>query len=1149
MLKTMKGAQVLRRYLGSTCLSVGAVAALAATAWTPAQAQVTFATAQGRVEMPRTGRIEDITVEVTHIPSGSRRVVTTNDQGRFVATGLRIGGPYSFRFFGPGIETRTVNVPYIEAGTPFQLNVQLRAAAIEEVEVIGEYIGDLDYGSTFTFDAETIRKTPVIERRLQEIIRRESTAFVDFGQSLETQGISILGFNTRFNNLVVDGVSLQDSFGDSFTGFTTRRSAISLDAIESISVETAPFDVQNSGFQGGLVNITTKSGTNEFHGGAFFQRNGGDLLSADRAGTDEDGSPNLINAPDRENTWGVFLNGPIIKDKLFFLVSYEEFDQEDPLNSCPAGFGCPNPFFDITLDLYNQIAAASIAQYGFDPGSFDDIATFNDGERKFLAKLDWNINEDHRASLTWQRTTSTFINGTGVPGLDGPLTFQTGAADTPHLVSAQLFSSWTDKFSSQITFGFTRNERNTELFPGASGIGQITLNEVGINANADGPILDDDGNLEPDGDLSLAPDDEEQIERSDNNRIQFKARGEYYAGKHTLSFGYEFDYRDLFDIRVPGGNGIFNFEASGGNTTFENFAAGIVDEVSLFGAATGDPFDVAVDFQIAQHSFYIQDEWQVLPNLSLLFGLRYERFETSDEPEENPFFVQRYGFSNSVSLDNVDTFLPRFSFNWQPFERTTIRGGAGIFAGGIPFAYLAEPYRNLGINLFNVSLPGSALGEITTFAEVPPALIALLGDEENAVLADQSLETGVNSLDPNFENPRNLRLQFAVDQFFDVPVLGDNWKFTAEVIYSNILEAIQFQDLRLQETGAFITALQAERYTQISVDQGDIRPIAETTQSNDSFFPLTGADGPFLDPQDIQVTNTSEGFSTVLRFGLEKTWTHDLLGQLRFGANYSYTESVDVSPANDTDDLDDVFETGAYNDVNNPIAGPSIQAVPHNFVYTFDYRKNFDNDWAVTFSVLGNFRSGRATSLVGDEANNDLNSGNFANAAGETLAEQGVELIQPAFSDRAQSRLLAYLPTGPDDPLVRYAAGASFEDLASVIDLFGLQEFQGSFLPRNTIRADTTHQIDLNAQLEVPVAFGKVIFEGGIRNFLNLLDRDRGLIQRFSIRENLYDAGYDPATDQLVIYNSFNAEDLADEQFITSVASGWQAQLGVRFVF
>jgi len=423
---------------------------------------------------------------------------------------------------------------------------------------------------------------------------------------------------------------------------------------------------------------------------------------------------------------------------------------------------------------------------------------------------------------------------------------------------------------------------------------------------------------------------------------------------------------------------------------------------------------------------------------------------------------------------------------------------------------------------------------------VPQALIDQLGDEEQVVLANQALESGVNVLDPDYENPRNLRLQLAVDQFFDLGFLGNDWKFTAEVIYSNVLQGLQFQDLRLLETSETIEALQAIRYDQLGADGGDLRPVSEIAQSNDSVT-FDGQDGPFLDPQDIVVTNTSEGFSTVLRFGLQKFFDFGAFGGVDFNANYAYTESVDVSPANDTDDLDDVFETGAYNDVNNPIAGPSIQAVPHNFVYTFDYRKEFGNDWAVTLSVLGNFRSGRATSLVIDEANNDLNN--------LGLADEGVELIQPAFSDRAQSRLLAYLPTGPNDPLVRYVGDASFEDLQSVIDLFGINEFQGGFLPRNTIRANTTHQLDLNAQLEVPVSFGRLILEGGIRNFLNLLDRDRGLVQRFGIRENLYDSGFDPETGQLVIYNTFDAEDLGDEMFVTGTASGWQAQLGVRFQF
>src|SRR5262249_5366791 len=130
--------------------------------------------------------------------------------------------------------------------------------------------------------------------------------------------ISIAGTNNRFNSLTVDGIRQNDDFGLNASGYPTQRAPIAIDWIEQVQVLTAPFDVQYSGFQGGTINATTKSGTNEVHGGAY-----GYFSNANQAGDYAFG--NRFHQVAENSTTGGFIGGPIIKDKLFFFVGYEQY--------------------------------------------------------------------------------------------------------------------------------------------------------------------------------------------------------------------------------------------------------------------------------------------------------------------------------------------------------------------------------------------------------------------------------------------------------------------------------------------------------------------------------------------------------------------------------------------------------------------------------------------------------------------------------------------------------------------------------------------------------------------------------------------------------------------------------------------------------
>lgn len=812
-------------------------------------------------------------------------------------------------------------------GTSPPVNVTLRPQADNDADII--VVARRVEG----FSSEEIRKTPQVDRRIQDIVRRDSRAFVDRGGPEDEQGISILGFNTRFNNLVIDGLSQQDSFGQDFTGLPTRRNPISLDAIESIEVQTAPFDVQNSNFQGGQINITTKSGGNALSGSLFYQRSGG-FLTGSRAGTDSDGEAIQFDGERPENTWGATIGGPILKDRLFFFLSYEQFNENDVLGACPAGVPCENPSETFSLETYEQIRQIAQARYGIETGDYNDFLSIVDGERRLLGKFDWNITDRHRASVTVQRTDSDDIGTGAAPGLDSPSSFATTDRNSTGL-SAQLFSNWTDRFSTQVLFGWRDQNRTIQpLFD--QDIGLVVIENI-----VDIVTPDDDPEDPPTTTLSIGADDLVQFNTLDTRRFQYRFRGEYVAGRHTLSFGYERDSQNILRFVTPNARGTFTF---GGDDPIANFANGTPDSVTAIAPISGDSASLIADYTTVRNGWFIQDAWSPTADIDVLLGLRYERFSQDEAPEANPFFLQRYGFSNTETLDGTDVFQPRFQVNWRPTSRTSFYGGIGVFAGGVPQAFFNETFITDGVSSVNAEVDGEDLAGPVDPATLPPEVAAVIAEAQTQ--QSQEFEGDVYALDRGFEVPRNLRFQVGVDQRFDVPFLGKDWRIGFEYTYSEILQAIQFVDLRpvqqvIDGQPVFLPD-GTPRFVTPPISAADARPGASGAALRNS---VTNA----VLEQDILITNTQDGSTRSINFELEKQWDAGRFGRFGFRGDYSLIRSIDVSPANDTDNLADVFETGAYSNVNDPAPGFSIQSIPHNFIYEFDW----------TMSSTGRRPSGR----------------------------------------------------------------------------------------------------------------------------------------------------------------------------------------------
>jgi hypothetical protein len=258
-----------------TGLRLSSAASVLALAAVSAQAQEVAGTIRGDVQDDSGNPLSGATVTITHVPSGTRSVQTTDASGSFSAPNLRIGGPFDVEVTAPGFDSTKATVASLQANQPQRLSVILVTEAIEvTASALKASSITIATGPATSLDAREISTISNVNRDIRNLAARDPMVNLD-----PTNGgaISIAGQNNRFNRFSVDGVAFGDPFGLEAGGLASARGAVPLDAIGEFTVETAPVDVQQGGFQGGSINVVLKSGGNSFDVNGFYTFTNDDL--------------------------------------------------------------------------------------------------------------------------------------------------------------------------------------------------------------------------------------------------------------------------------------------------------------------------------------------------------------------------------------------------------------------------------------------------------------------------------------------------------------------------------------------------------------------------------------------------------------------------------------------------------------------------------------------------------------------------------------------------------------------------------------------------------------------------------------------------------------------------------------------------------
>lgn len=1041
------------------------VAAVALVAPASAMAQETTSTIRGHVT---SGDEPVVGAEVTVTNTATNRTTTTatDASGAFIATGLLPGGPYTVAVSAPGYSSTQVTDISTIVGQSFDLPIDLAAegtAGGGDIVVTASRIPNartVSQGPATVLNATKIGTIATVNRDIRDLMRRDPFARLDDTPS-GGRAVSFAGQNARFNRFTVDGVPITDNFGLNPDGLPSRRSPIPLDAIGQFQTKVAPFDVREGNFQGGVVNVILKSGTNDFHGTGFFAYSS-DGLSGDTTKTGPGRPTSQVDLPDFEyKNYGAELSGPLIKDKLFFMVAGERIRAPRPIAEGSiqnnAGLAVPT----LQQSQINTISDIAQSRYGYDTGGV--VNSNQDKDDRLVARLDANISDTQRLSATYLYAKDSIVltNNTSTNPGSPSLGLASNAyvqGNELHTGVVQLNSDWSDAFSTEVRGFYKKYTRlqdpltgrgfaemrvcaaptSDRANPGSAGAGASTTCAPGFAT------------------VAFGPDVSRQTNALNTETWGGTVQARLTMNNHDLRVFGEAQHVDVFNAFLSSSN---PRGGTSGAYYFDSIADFQAGNAQRFGYTNATPVpnpDLAsAAFSYWQYAFGVQDVWSITPTLNVAYGMRYDLYGSDSRPGANPTFTGRYGFTNQEFLSGRGLFQPRFGVDWKPVREISVRGGIGIFGGGAPDVYTSNSFSNTGILSNTIDIrqlnDGTYAGSAAAgFSQgVGSAILTNVNGATIPAAANTYLSGGVsaaatNAVDPNFKLPSQWRGTLSVD--YTPQFLGGGWTFGGDFFWSGVRDQVFWTDIRSVPTNT-------------RTPDGRVR-YASLTNFGDTL-------------NDLLLTNTGRGRSYVAVARINKQFDLGLF----LGASYTYQNIKDRTPATSST-AGSNYANGAFLDGNGAAYGISNDEVKHNFKYDVTFDHAFFGDYKSTLSLFGETRIGRPYSYTFQ----DTSSGRSAlfGTTGST------------------ARYLIYVPT-VDDPLVSYDSAATRDTLNAFFESSGLAKYRGKIAPRNAFNSKWFTRIDLHVAQEIPTFIGesRIQLFADIENFTNLLNKNWGQIREY----------------------------------------------------
>jgi hypothetical protein len=1077
----------MKRLAGGAALTVLALAASSAV-----YAQETTSAIRGQVTdngVPVAGA----TVTVTHKPTGTVATTLTGPDGVYLARGLRVGGPYAIAVVAPGQAPMTVEIASVGVGDPVGVDVEVNPQSVSEVLVTaGGADKTKNNGPTTRFTRADLDALPSLKRDLKDAARLNPFITLD---PTNLDAVIAAGTSSKYNSLTIDGVKQNDDFGLNNNGYPTQRGPISTDAVQALSVNLAPFSVIYNDFQGANLNAVTKSGTNEFHG-TVFGEDSNDKYIGDKSKTNATGLKTYTNKFS-EKSYGATLGGPIWKDKLFFFLSYENYEAERPVTAGPVGSGRSIVVGDgvtyVTSAQLTQVQDILATKYGYDfekANSVLNISSLPEEDVKKLAKIDWNITDKHRLAFTYQDTDGTRqIEGnrssaTQLQMYGGYYT----KGDHLRVYTGQLNSQWTDALRTEVVFSQKEVTTIQQPLGGCAGDGSESGDEAcEFGQFAIGAIPGVSGTNTR---ILAGPDISRHANSLSNTVKTYRGRAFYELGEHSFIVGAEREDISVFNLFAQNTEGAFTYNS------IADLQAGTLQALTYQGAITdanGDGVrnekDLAAAFDFKSTNLYFEDSLRITPDLTVGVGFRYQYYTQNDKPLANANFLNRYKFTNSENLDGRSIVLPRVSFNWTPefdamhVSRVNLNGGFGLFSGGSSTVWLSNSYSNTGVLGATVSCTrgststscGTAggttdtaiLNQVTSGYDIPSVVESLLDPTKASIVAIQRA-ANVNALDPNFKPISTWKTTLSFSADLDFGPLGDGYRFTADGIYSDVNNAILWKDYR---AGLAPIAFAP-----------DGRPIYNRAAERGALVAGSGTDTG----ADYVLTNTKKGYQKSAAIGLAKSFPFGIDAS----ASATWVRAKDVNSGTSSTASSNFGQVATY-DLNNPALATSNYEVKYSYKGRLSWKHAFFGDNNTGFNMFFERRAGLPFSYT------------FLTSGTATATNSNIN----NFGDAASSRQLFYVPkadssgnvTATSDSLVNYGTGFDIVAFNDFLKSSGLMKYNGKISPRNAFKSRDVSRIDLRFTQELPAFFpnaAKLQAYVDLINFGNMINKKYGVVEQ-----------------------------------------------------
>jgi hypothetical protein len=732
------------------------------------QAQATTGVIRGVISDSTSGApIAGATVSLVNRETNAERSLTTNASGVYVATLLRVG-TYNVTARALGFKATQRDTIPLRLGETVDLPLALapQAVQLQEITSTAEPLIDVtkSEGST-RLTAAAVEGLPNNGRNIFNYTTL--TPNVALVQGPDGDEISIGGQRGIHNNVSVDGADFNNPFFGEQRGGQRPAFTFNLDAVQDFVVVADGANAEFGRSSGGFLNVITKSGTNQFHGSAhYFGKYDG--LSADFNHTFPNGTTFGFQPDFKQHQFGGTLGGPLVKDRAFFFLSYDQQEYNETKQKTRLSE------IDPALVAFTDTAFGGVLQNEFGP-----IARTNDANA-LLAKFDFRLSPKHNATLKYNYTRSSQQNGT----FDVDTWGRSANAlenDHSHAVNGSLSSVFSSSLSNEFRFQWAREDRPRPY-------------EGAINPSTGRPFPDTD--IDFVGQYRIGMPFFIPLHTAYDYRLQVLDNISLLRGNHLIKFGAEWNrtgvnqtFLGFANGRMAFGsvNGFLNYVANGNlyvecsdgssNTTGAcPGGATITGPVILYLQQAGVPpltVEDAGTQNIIQHELavFLQDSWKPDPKLTLNYGLRWEaQIEPSlITPKDQLFYAPFIGqtVTNSRGTftfpgdgtipSDYSMFQPRLgiAYDFKGDGKQVIRANAGLYYARIPGLNLASSRStdgSRGQTLFRNSALTGVLGAPPNYGELLPAPTT------------GPFDPGVFVFDKDFENPRTFSATVAFER-------------------------------------------------------------------------------------------------------------------------------------------------------------------------------------------------------------------------------------------------------------------------------------------------------------------------------------------------------------------------------------------------